>query len=212
MLARLERTFERQRRFTADASHELRTPLSVIRSLAEVALTSPRDAAYDRRVYASIAEETERLSRLVESLLALARADDGAPLELGAVDLDEVAVDAVERVAERASRQGIELVVAAAERCQVRGDASWLTQLALNLLDNALRHTPPGGRVSIDVSNAADGVTLVVSDTAPASPRSTCHTCSSGSTGLTTPARGRPAGPGSGSPSATGSPARITVA
>ena len=78
------------------------------------------------------------------------------------MDLDEVAVEAVERVAERASRQGIELVVAAAERCQVRGDASWLTQLALNLLDNALRHTPRGGRVSIGVSEAADGVTLVV--------------------------------------------------
>jgi heavy metal sensor kinase len=165
MLARLEQSFERQRRFTADASHEIRTPLSVIRSLAEVALTSPRDPAYDRRVYASIAEETERLSRLVESLLALARADDGASLTLGPVDLDEVAVDAVERVAERASRQGVQLAVSADERCRVRGDASWLTQLALNLLDNALRHTPGGGRVSIAVATAQDGATLTVSDT-----------------------------------------------
>ena len=62
MLARLEQAFEQQRRFTADASHELRTPLSVIRSLADVALTSPRDEAYDRGVYASISEETERLA------------------------------------------------------------------------------------------------------------------------------------------------------
>jgi heavy metal sensor kinase len=166
MLGRLEQAFERQRRFTADASHELRTPLSVIRSLAEVALTSPRDPAYDRRVFASIAEETERLSRLVESLLALARADDGASLTLGPLDLDEIAVDAAERVAERAARQGVRLTVSAGERCRVRGDASWLTQLALNLLDNALRHTSSGGRVSIAVGNAAqDGVTLTVSDT-----------------------------------------------
>jgi heavy metal sensor kinase len=165
MLARLERAFERQRRFTADASHELRTPLSVIRSLAEVALTSPRDEAYDRAVYASIAEETERLSRLVESLLTLARADDGAPLMLAAVDLDDLALDAVERVAERAARQGVELDLTTAERCRVWGDASWLTQLVLNLLDNSLRHTPAGGRVSLSVTTDSDGVRLAVADT-----------------------------------------------
>ena len=145
MLDRLDGAFERQRRFTADASHELRTPLSVIRSLADVALTSPRDEAYDRQVYTSISEETERLSRLTDSLLALARADEGSPLTLSPVDLDEVAVDAVERVAKRASRQQIELLLEADERCPVSGDASWLTQLVVNLLDNALRHTPPAG-------------------------------------------------------------------
>jgi heavy metal sensor kinase len=165
MLARLESAFERQRRFTADASHELRTPLSVIRSLADVALTSPRDERYDRRVYTSIAEETERLGRMIESLLALARSDEGMPLKLSPVDLDDIAVDAVERVAERASRQQVELAVAATERCRVLGDASWLMQLVLNLLDNALRHTPAGGRVAISVAEAADGIVVTVSDT-----------------------------------------------
>jgi signal transduction histidine kinase len=87
------------------------------------------------------------------------------------VDLDEIAVEAVERVAARASHQGIELAVTADERCRVQGDASWLLQLALNLLDNALHHTPSGGRVGISVTNAASdlseaaGVTLAVSDT-----------------------------------------------
>src|SRR5262249_11435011 len=126
MLDRLEDAFERQRRFTADASHELRTPLSVIRSLAEVALTSPRDEQYDRRGYTSSSEETERLGRLVESLLVLARADEGTPLAFSAVDLDEVAVDAVERVAMRASRKQVEIAVSADERCPVLGDPSWL--------------------------------------------------------------------------------------
>ena len=158
MLARLEQAFEQQRRFTADASHELRTPLSVIRSLADVALTSPRDEAYDRGVYASISEETERLGRLVESLLVLARADAGSALSLSSVDLDEIAMDAAERVAERASRQRVGLVVLASERCRVRGDASWLTQLVLNLVDNALRHTPTGGRVTLAVNADTDGV------------------------------------------------------
>lgn len=165
MLARLEQAFERQRRFTADASHELRTPLSVIRSLAEVALTSPRDEAYDRRVYTSIAEETERLSRLVESLLVLARADEGNPLLLGPVDLDDLAVDAAERIAQRAARQQVELEVTADERCPVRGDASWLLQLVMNLMDNAMRHTPAGGRVSLRVAADGDEIVLTVADT-----------------------------------------------
>jgi len=165
MLARLERAFERQSRFTADASHELRTPLAVIRSLAEVALTSPRDAAYDRRVYTSIAEETERLGRLIDSLLVLARADQGSPIDAVPVDLDEIAVDVVERVAERASRQQVELILSAPTRQRVSGDPSWLTQLALNLVDNALRHTPAGGRITVAVAADAGGVTLTVSDT-----------------------------------------------
>ena len=165
MLGRLERAFERQRRFTADASHELRTPLSVIRSLAEVALTSPRDEAYDRQAYTSIADETERLGRLIDSLLLLARADQGNPLDAVPVDLDEVAVDVVERVAERASRQQVELVLSAPTRQRVSGDPSWLTQLTLNLVDNALRHTPAGGRITVAVAAEAAGVTLTVSDT-----------------------------------------------
>ena len=159
MLERLERAFERQSRFTADASHELRTPLSTIRSLVDVALTSPRGEAYDRRVYASIAEETERLSRLIESLLVLARADQGNPLTLHPVDLDEIAVDAVERIAVRAAQQGVSLDLSASERCPVQGDATWLTQLLLNLLDNALRHTPPGGRIAVACANVESGPT-----------------------------------------------------
>jgi heavy metal sensor kinase len=167
MLDRLERAFERQRRFTADASHELRTPLSVIRSLAEVALISPRDEAYDRRVYTSIAEETERLGRLVESLLVLARADDGRGLELSPVDLDEIVIGVGERVAERAASQRVELVLEAPRRCPVRGDSTWLMQLVLNLVDNALRHTPAGGRITLTAVCSSTVAAVSVSDTGP---------------------------------------------
>jgi heavy metal sensor kinase len=165
MIDRLERAFQRQQRFTADASHELRTPLAVIRSLAEVALTSPRDEAYDARVYAGICEESERLTHLVESLLTLARADEGhVPLLVG-VDVDEVAIDAAARIVERARRQDVTLTVVPSDGYEVHGDASLLTQLVLNLLDNALRHTPPGGRIALSIEPTGDGVTLAVADT-----------------------------------------------
>ena len=165
MIDRLERAFLRQQRFTADASHELRTPLAVIRSLAEVARTSPRDEAYDAHVYASICEESERLTRLVESLLVLARADEGHMPDLVRVDLDEVAMDAVARTAERARQHGVTLSFVPSDGQVVRGDASLLTQLALNLLENAVRHTPSGGRITLSVEPTDDGVTLVVADT-----------------------------------------------
>jgi heavy metal sensor kinase len=165
MIDRLERAFQRQQRFTADASHELRTPLAVIRSLAEIALTSPRDEAYDTRTYASICEESERLTRLVESLLTLARADEGHLPMLVGVDLDEVALDAAARIMERARRQDVTLSIVPSDGSEVRGDASLLTQLVLNLLDNALRHTSAGGRITLAVEPADAGVSLTVADT-----------------------------------------------
>ena len=165
MIDRLERDFERQQRFTADASHELRTPLAVIRSLAEVALASPRDEAHDARTFAGICEESERLTRLVESLLTLARADEGHVPPLVDVDLDEVALDAAARIVERARRQDVTLAVRPSDGYEVRGDSSLLTQLVLNLLDNALRHTPAGGRITLTVEPADAGVSLAVADT-----------------------------------------------
>jgi heavy metal sensor kinase len=165
MIDRLERAFQRQQRFTADASHEIRTPLAVIRSLAEVALTSPRDEEYDARVYASICEESERLTHLVESLLTLARADEGHTPMLVGVDLDDVALDAAAKIVERARRQGVTLAVAPSDGFEVRGDSSLLTQLVLNLLDNALRHTQAGGRIALTIAPADGGVTLTVADT-----------------------------------------------
>ena len=165
MIDRLERAFQRQQRFTADASHELRTPLAVIRSLAEVALASPRDEARDTRTLASICEESERLTRLVESLLTLARADEGHLPPMVGVDLDEVAMDAAARIVERARGQGVTLAIVPSDGSEVRGDSSLLTQLVLNLLENALRHTPAGGRITLSVEPADDGVSLAVADT-----------------------------------------------
>ena len=165
MIDRLERAFRRQRQFTADASHELRTPLAIIRSQLELARGRPREAAYDRRVLDSIHEETERLGHLVENLLILARADAGRPLEQAPLDLEELLAEAGERMAPLAHERGIALEATADETAAVRGDAVRLGQLLLNLLDNALRHTPSGGRVTVSLEPAAAGVLLKVADT-----------------------------------------------
>jgi heavy metal sensor kinase len=165
MIERLDRAFQQQRRFTSDASHELRTPLAIIRSEVEVALARKRDPSYYSRVLADVLEETERLQRLVESLLVLARADSGQALSLHPVDLGELMADVSARIAPRAHERGVQLTVMVDEVDHVRGDATWLSQVLLNLLDNALRHTPSGGRISLSLEPAPGGVVMKVADT-----------------------------------------------
>ncbi|MCI0346893.1 MAG: HAMP domain-containing protein, partial [Chloroflexi bacterium] len=149
MIGRLDRAFQRQRQFTADASHELRTPLAIIRSQADVALGRSRQPDYYARVLTSICEECQRLERLTENLLMLARADAGESVALGPLDLEELVAEAGARIAPRTRERGVQLAVSVGAVGLVRGDADWMTQLLMNLLDNALRHTPPGGQVTL---------------------------------------------------------------
>jgi heavy metal sensor kinase len=165
MIARLDDAFQRQRRFTADASHELRTPLAAMRARADVALTRPRAQGYYVEVIAAMREESERLSNLADSLLMLARADSGHLPELADADLAEVLAEVGEHAAARARERGIVLEVTLTQTTLVRGNATWLRQLVLNLLDNAFRHTPPGGRVTLALQPAPDGAVLTVADT-----------------------------------------------
>lgn len=166
MLERLDGAFRRQRQFTADASHELRTPLTAIKGQVEVALSKERSAAAYREVLQTANEEVDRLIRLVGSLLTLARADAGQiPLTLEPVDLPGLVAGAVEHVRPAAEQRGIELLMAAGPPVTVRADEDLLLQLLLNLLDNALKHTPSGGRVTTSW-DAKDGrVELSVRDT-----------------------------------------------
>ena len=165
MIGRLDEAFQRQRRFTADAAHELRTQLSIISARAEAARGRPREPEYDRRVLDDVYEESQRLRGLVESLLTLARIDAGQPLTLGPVDLEDLVAATAERIAPRAHERGLELRTLIEETAPVAGDHTWLTQLLLNLLDNAVRHTPPGGRVTLSLEPAPDGVAVRVADT-----------------------------------------------
>jgi len=166
MIARLEDAFRRQRQFTADASHELRTPLTAVKGEVEVALTRPREPDTYRQVLQNVNEEVDRLIRLVSSLLTLARADAGQiPVALEAVDVAVLVDAAVEQVRPAAQQRDIELVLASGPPVTLRADEDLLLQLLLNLLDNAIKYTPPGGRVTAGWSAGSAQVELWVRDT-----------------------------------------------
>jgi heavy metal sensor kinase len=166
MIARLEDAFRRQRQFTADASHELRTPLTAVKGQVEVALTRPREPDAYREVLQTVNEEVDRLIRLVGSLLTLARADVGQiPVALDAVDVPDLVAAAVEQVRPAAQQRDVELALAFGPPVTLRADEDLLLQLLLNLLDNAAKYTPSGGRVTAGWSTGGARVELWVRDT-----------------------------------------------
>jgi signal transduction histidine kinase len=141
MLARLEAAFEHERRFLSDASHELRTPLSLLRAELELALLRPRSHAELEAAVRSAAEETERLSRLAEDLLLIARADQGAlPLRRVEVDTGDVLRRVAERLAPQARAHGRTIVVTDEAPTLLDADPDRLEQALGNLVENAILH------------------------------------------------------------------------
>ena len=168
MLVRLEGSFETLRRFTADASHELRTPLTAMRSVGEVALHEARDATVYREAIGSMLEEGDRLARLVDSLLLLSRGDAGnVPLRCERVDLAELACEVVRHLEVLAEEKNQSLSVEAAEPVLVWADPLVLRQALINLVDNAVKYTPEGGRVRVHVSGDDTQSVVDVVDTGP---------------------------------------------
>src|SRR5262245_34459552 len=167
LLARLDASFNLQRQFMADASHELRTPLSVMRTTAQVILEKPRrDENEYRDALAMINDQTRRLARIVDDMFTLARADAGRrPLALGSFYLDELVVETSRAASVLAARKGV--TVEAAEPAEVLyyGDEHLLRQMLLNLLDNAIRHTPAGGGVRVSLNQFEKRCEVVVADT-----------------------------------------------
>ena len=166
MIARLEAAFRRQREFTADASHELRTPLTAIKGQVEVALGQPRDAGSYREVLQVVNEEVDRMIRLVGSLMTLARADAGQiPIAPEAVNLSQLVAAAAEQVRPVLDQRQVEMRLEPGPAVTLRADEDLLLQLLLNLLDNAGKHTPPGGRVTVGWTTANGRVEVWVRDT-----------------------------------------------
>ena len=170
-LARLETSFEQLRRFTADASHELRTPLTAIRSVGEVALQTHGDAPYYRDMIGSMLEEVDRLTRLVESLLTISRADAGhIHLQKSSVRLLDLAQESAALLDVLAEEKNQKIVVDGDPSVTTQADRLILRQALINLIDNAVKYSPAGGRIRVDV-HAADGNAVVkVRDSGPGIP------------------------------------------
>jgi two-component system, OmpR family, heavy metal sensor histidine kinase CusS len=166
MIARLQRSFEEVRRFTADAAHELRTPLAAMRTEAEVALRSPRSPDRDERVLENLLEEIERLTRLVSHLLFLCREETGVGIgDFCPARLDDVISDVCEHMKVAAREKGLDLVVERADACEVNGEADRLRQLFFNLLDNAIKYTQTGGKVFVETRASSGQALVTVTDT-----------------------------------------------
>ena len=165
MIARLERSFEEVRRFTADAAHELRTPLAILRNEAEVALRIPRESEQYRDCLENMLEEIDHLSRLSEVLLFLFRADAGLGAHTGDVlSLDRIVREVADDIRVVAAEQNQELMVDASSPCNVLGNAEQLRRLLFNLLDNAIKFTPAGGSIGIRVERQKGQARVIVSD------------------------------------------------
>ena len=167
-LSRLEGAFERMRRFTADASHELRTPLTVIRSVGEHALQQRISGACEADAIGSMLEEVDRLVRLLDGLLVLTRADaDALALDRIEVDVAELVAHATDSLAVLAEEKRQTLVCANRSGVMASADEATLKQAVYNVVSNAIRYTPAGGAIHVDVATRAGEVVIEVADTGP---------------------------------------------
>jgi heavy metal sensor kinase len=171
MLARLEDAFERLRRFTADASHEMRTPLTAIRSVGEVALQEDLDVGAYRDRIGSILEETERLTHLLESLLLLTRSDGSRLLvKRIAQDPSKTIEKAVFDMSVMAEAKGQHLTANLQKGIHSAFDEDSVRRALVNILDNAIEYTPPGGTISVSLKGSQNSFMIEVMDTGPGIP------------------------------------------
>ncbi len=171
MLARIERSFEAQRRFTADASHELRSPLSRLRAELEVTLRRARERAEYEETLRSCLSEVERLSHLTDELLMLARLDaggsSGAPRS---VDLISILHEAVKLLGPEALRRNVALVTDIPPELAVKVAPAAVSHVVANVLDNAVKFSPLGGDVTIGVAIEGSSAVVAVSNSGPGIP------------------------------------------
>ncbi|MEP7308249.1 MAG: ATP-binding protein [Acidobacteriota bacterium] len=167
LLERLGTALAIQRGFMADASHELRTPVSVVRTAAEVTLSHVRrDESEYRDALTIVSEQSVRLTRMVEDMLVMARADaDAYPVRLEPLYLDDLVADCFSAAMVLAEPRKIRMTSAIHPDVATRADDALLRQLLTNLLQNALRYTPDGGRVHVSLDTDRRHATIAVADT-----------------------------------------------
>ena len=165
MIARLAASFQQVRQFSADASHELRTPLTVMKGETELALRRERPTEDYRRVLESNLEEIDRMTRIVDELLFLSRADLGeVKMESGPVSLDILVQDIQRQAIVLGQDKNVQVTIGSIEPVTVLGDELRLRELILNLVDNAVKYSRPGGKVELGLSREGKTGRLTVTD------------------------------------------------
>lgn len=165
MLASLEESFRRERRFTSDASHELRTPVAVILAYAESLAASPALPQEEREKAETILDECRRMQRMIAQMLTLTRAQEGrCPVTMERVCLNDILEGVTAALDDAAGARKIALHVEPGERVEITADQSLMTQLTLNLAENAVKYGREGGNVWLSASGGKDRATLTVRD------------------------------------------------
>lgn len=166
MMDRLENSFSQIRQFSSDASHELRTPLTVLKGQNELILNKPRSPEEYQEVISSNLEEINYMSKVLEDLFTLSKSDENqVQLDCRPIDL-KVVIDEVCKHAELlAGQKNIEIVIAFLESVQINGDPVRLRQMIWNILDNAIKYTPPGGQLRISLEEEKEHAFVTVKDT-----------------------------------------------
>lgn len=168
---RLQASFDRLRRFTADVSHELRTPLTAIRSVGEVGLGEARTIEDHQEVIGSMLEEADRLAHLVETLLTLSRWESGrVAARQDRVDLAGITRLVAGQLSVLADERAVALTVAPSSPLDVLGDEMMLRQAVGNVIDNAIKFTPPGRSVTITFATTPSEHHIIVDDEGPGIP------------------------------------------
>jgi heavy metal sensor kinase len=167
LLARLNASFNQQRQFMADASHELRTPLSVVQTAVAVTLEQPQRTEEEyRNALKILAEQTRRLTCVVEDMFTLARADAGSyALRPARFYLDELLAETARAAGVLAGRKGVTVEWQPAPETPYEGDEDLLRRMLLALLDNAIKYTPAGGRVGMRMTSHPDRLAIEITDT-----------------------------------------------
>ncbi|NIM99165.1 MAG: heavy metal sensor histidine kinase [candidate division Zixibacteria bacterium] len=166
MISRLEESFERVSQFTADASHELRTPISAMKGEAELLLSKPRSIGEYRRVLSNHLEKLDFLNRMINDLILLSKFDTNeAGLQMAPIELNELLANLRELLGVLAEQKDIEFSLGVIKEAHVLGDRTRLQQLFTNLIDNAIKFTPAGGRVDMSLENNEGIAKVSISDT-----------------------------------------------
>ena len=165
MLERIESAFSRMKRFNVNVSHELKTPLTIIRGEAEVALMKPRDTATYEATLRSIMQESEAMQRIIESMLMLSHQNqDAVRKRMQSIRLDTLLTDVCRKMNPLAASKKIAIRWMHTEPVTITAEPQLLEEAFVNLLDNALKYSPKGANVWVDMQISSDGVTVTIAD------------------------------------------------